>query len=243
MSVLYARAHIQLFVHFANIETTITAVPSLHLHRRHSGTIRISQVCHILQSSSIILTRVLPCQPIHALLKENPWTPVFLLNPDLPPTTGHHSPTVPHSSLQSLYSKRWKIQKMISTTCFAFCLQRMLYTAMRTPPPFFDNATDLLQTVDSIPFGDIPWYSFAVRYTGEVDDNSPAWKRATYVVHARNTLHVAEAMASSTDFNGSFDTVPFEEYVGKPGEQTRRLSNLMSGQWAYTKAVSSRFTA
>lgn len=105
-------------------------------------------------------------------------------------------------------------------------------------PPFFDNASDFLNTVDSSPYGDLPWYSFAVQYAGPVDENSPAWKQTKYVVHARNTLHAAEAMAASSDFDGKFDTVPYEEFIETAEGPSRRLCNLMSAQWAYEKAVS-----
>ncbi|KAI0349013.1 hypothetical protein OH77DRAFT_1499682 [Trametes cingulata] len=103
-------------------------------------------------------------------------------------------------------------------------------------PPFFDDAAELLEKIDRVPYGDIPWQSFAVCYTGPVDANSPAWKQQEYVIHTRNTLHVAEAMAGSADFRGKFDTVPYEEYVEASEGPTRRVCNLMSGQWAFTQA-------
>lgn len=88
--------------------------------------------------------------------------------------------------------------------------------------------------IDDIPYGPKVWSTYAVRYNGPVDANSASWKRETYFIHARNTLHVAEALAGSTDFKEKFDIMPFEEYTG-PG--CRRISHLMSGRWAYKQAV------
>ncbi|KAJ2989849.1 hypothetical protein NUW54_g8655 [Trametes sanguinea] len=49
----------------------------------------------------------------------------------------------------------------------------------------------------------------------------------------RNPLCVAENMAGSADFLGTWDYTPFEEFLG---EGCQRYSNLMSGRWAYKQA-------
>ncbi|KAI0349050.1 hypothetical protein OH77DRAFT_1499678 [Trametes cingulata] len=102
--------------------------------------------------------------------------------------------------------------------------------------PIFEDTRDLYGTIDAITYGDLPWTSFAIRYTGPVDADSPAWKRQTYVIHTRNPMAVSEAMAASADFNGNWDYVLFEEYVPGADGETRRVCNLMSGQWAHLKA-------
>ncbi|KAH9848078.1 hypothetical protein C2E23DRAFT_940922 [Lenzites betulinus] len=99
----------------------------------------------------------------------------------------------------------------------------------------FTDFDELLQTIDQIDYGPETWRTFAVRYDGVVDRNSPPWKREVFFIHARNSLHVAEALASSPDFKGRFDVAPFEEYTGPA---CRRVSNLMSGRWAYKQAIS-----
>ncbi|KAI0362819.1 hypothetical protein OH77DRAFT_1442803 [Trametes cingulata] len=104
-------------------------------------------------------------------------------------------------------------------------------------PPIFEDARDLYSKIDAIPYGDLAWASFAIRFAGPVDADSPAWKRATYVVHTRNLMAVSEAMAASADFDGKWDYVPYEEYVPGADGLTRRVCNLMSGQWAYLKAL------
>ncbi|KAL7279950.1 hypothetical protein ACG7TL_006361 [Trametes sanguinea] len=86
---------------------------------------------------------------------------------------------------------------------------------------------------DALPFGEAPWISFRIRYAGHVDANSPSWKRHTYIVHMRNPLRVAENMAGSADFLGTWDYTPFKEFLG---EGCQRYSNLMSGRWAYKQA-------
>ncbi|OJT10478.1 hypothetical protein TRAPUB_13008, partial [Trametes pubescens] len=97
----------------------------------------------------------------------------------------------------------------------------------------YSNYAELLETIDNIEYGPLAWRTFTVRYGGPVDANSPAWKRKVFYVHARNPLHVAEALASSPDFKDRFDVAPFEEYTA-PG--CRIVSNLMSGRWAYLQA-------
>ncbi|KAL7283046.1 hypothetical protein ACG7TL_002470 [Trametes sanguinea] len=99
--------------------------------------------------------------------------------------------------------------------------------------PIYSSYRHLEETIDAVPYGSINWRTFAVRYAGPVHAHSPAWKRTVYFIHARDTLSVAESLAASSDFNGKFDYVPFEEFTGP---DCRRVSNLMSGCWAFAKA-------
>ena len=64
----------------------------------------------------------------------------------------------------------------------------------------FRTSDALLDMIDNIPYGDLPWTCFHVRYTGPITPQTPAWKCQTYVVYTRNPLCVAEAMARSSDF-------------------------------------------
>ena len=105
-------------------------------------------------------------------------------------------------------------------------------------PPIFNDSKHYLASLDAIQYGGCNWLSVAFQYTGPTDANSPSWKRKPYVVHYRNALESLEMMVTSPDFNGAFDTHPYEEYICAPtGEKTRRFCNLMSGQWASQKAV------
>ena len=98
----------------------------------------------------------------------------------------------------------------------------------------FDSADDLLATIDTIPYGDAPWESFSVRYTGAVNEDSPSWKRAEFVVHCRNARTVAHNIIGMEELDGKFDITPYQEYLP---DGSVCYSNLMSGEHAYTQAV------
>ncbi|EPQ59878.1 hypothetical protein GLOTRDRAFT_103769 [Gloeophyllum trabeum ATCC 11539] len=98
----------------------------------------------------------------------------------------------------------------------------------------FKDAKDLYSTLDSIPYGDAPWSSFTVHYTGELPPDAPSWKRAEYTVYCRDARTIAHNILDNPGFDGKFDYIPFEEYTG-PGK--RQYSNLISGRWAHRKAT------
>ncbi|TBU40371.1 hypothetical protein BD309DRAFT_993112 [Dichomitus squalens] len=102
-------------------------------------------------------------------------------------------------------------------------------------PAIFENADELLETIDAIPFGDTVWRAYKVRYTGAMGPDSPSWMRKTYVIYLRNSLVVAEQLAASEDFDGKFDTRPVAEYNA---DGDRVYCNFMSGQWAHNEAIS-----
>ncbi len=101
--------------------------------------------------------------------------------------------------------------------------------------PIYKEHKALLDAIDAIKYGEANWKTFNVRYRGPLTPDSPAWQRETFTIHARDTLTVAEILASCPDFDGKFDYVPYEEYLS---HDCRRVSNLMSGQWAWKQAVS-----
>lgn len=103
----------------------------------------------------------------------------------------------------------------------------------------YDSAEHMRNTLDSIPYGDLPFSTFHLKYTGAITPETPEWKLKTYVVHTRNPLQVAKYMAGNPDFASSWDYVPFEEYT--ENRTTRHFCNLMSGTWANKKAV--RYTS
>ncbi|TCD71132.1 hypothetical protein EIP91_012080 [Steccherinum ochraceum] len=98
---------------------------------------------------------------------------------------------------------------------------------------FFDGPDDWLKTIDAIEYGETPWTSFTIRYTGPTTNDSPPWQRETYTVYTRDTLAVVRNMLSSADFAKAFDYTPFKEFTGP---HRRRWSNLMSGHWAWKQA-------
>jgi hypothetical protein len=101
--------------------------------------------------------------------------------------------------------------------------------------PVFANVEELHSAIDGSTYGGAAWRELEFKYDGHVDDNSPPWKKATYVSHTWNTLEVVKNMAASSEFRDKWDTVPIEEYT--EGHE-RRYSNFMSGRWAWQEAVS-----
>lgn len=98
----------------------------------------------------------------------------------------------------------------------------------------FNSHDDLFKAVDAIPFGETEWSAFVVRYNGPVTPDAPQWKRESFVVYARNTLHVLENMAASSDFKGSWHTRPYRQWNEA---DTRMYSDLLSADWAWKQAV------
>ncbi|KAI1785118.1 hypothetical protein LXA43DRAFT_900463 [Ganoderma leucocontextum] len=110
---------------------------------------------------------------------------------------------------------------------------KVLETDDPTATAMFENADDMLKMIEALPFGDLPWTTFHVKYTGPITPETPTWKLQTYIVYTRNPLHLAEQMARSADFRNSWDYAPYEEYTA---EHSRRFCNLMSGRWAFKQA-------
>lgn len=115
-----------------------------------------------------------------------------------------------------------------------YAAQRVVETGEAHAEAPFESADDMYATLDAIPYGEAAWTTFKLRYTGPITPHTPAWKLKTYTIYTRNTLRVAESIAACADFDRRWDYVPYEEYSG-PG--CRRYSNVMSGTWAFKKAV------
>jgi Plavaka transposase len=102
-----------------------------------------------------------------------------------------------------------------------------------TEPPYVD-AKDMYNQIDEISFGDSPWKSFEVEYSGHIEDNNPpAWKTATYEVWHRDPLRVMENQIGNPDFSKEMDYAA--KQVFKDGK--RQYTDLMSGNWAWDQAV------
>lgn len=98
----------------------------------------------------------------------------------------------------------------------------------------FQNHEEMLATIDSIGFGDIPWQSFSAKYSGTPPtENPPDWMLHEYTAFFRDPLSVVRSMISNPDFKSQFDYAPYREFEG--GQ--RRLMDLMSGNWAWNQAV------
>jgi len=109
--------------------------------------------------------------------------------------------------------------------------------ASTTPNGFapFQNHQEMLETIDAIDVGDIPWQSFSAKYSGIVPPgNPPDWMLYKYTVFFWDPLSVVWSMISNPDFKGQFDYALYREFDGGH----RRLADLMSGNWAWKQAVS-----
>jgi hypothetical protein len=104
-----------------------------------------------------------------------------------------------------------------------------------TPP--FANHSDLYNTIDSTPLGDIPWQSFSLTYDGELpDDAVPQWMILEYDVWFRDPHLVVKNMISNPDYKHHFDTAPVQVF---DHDGNRRYRDFMSGDWAWEEAVCS----
>ncbi len=136
-----------------------------------------------------------------------------------------------------VYEKSEQSQEDVAHLLNILAARDVLYGAENVPS-IFHNAEHFFETMDAIKQGQTKWKSVALRYAGAVDADSPSWMREKYVIHFRDTLEAVKNIAASTDFDGSFETAPYMETTTLPsGDTTRRISNLMSGQWANRKAV------
>ncbi|KAF9648905.1 hypothetical protein BDM02DRAFT_3235661, partial [Thelephora ganbajun] len=100
-----------------------------------------------------------------------------------------------------------------------------LWAAMLIPhgvPPPTHNHTDLLQQVDSIPLGNVPWECFCLSYNRPPPKTNcpPKWKFTKYEVWFCNPCEVIKDILSNTEFNGS----------------QCWYCNMMSGDWAWQQS-------
>ncbi|PIL37761.1 transcription factor [Ganoderma sinense ZZ0214-1] len=134
-----------------------------------------------------------------------------------------------HWHFEEVKTSRRKINQLLRI----LAAQKAAETGNPNASMFFKDADDIEEHIDAIPYGEIPWRAFEMRYTGPITPHTPAWKLQTYTVYTRDPLRVAESMASSADFHRTWDYSPFEEYIG---QNCRRFSHFMSGHWAFKKA-------
>jgi hypothetical protein len=106
--------------------------------------------------------------------------------------------------------------------------------AIHNDEPPFSKATDLYNTIDSTPLGDVKWESFGLQYNGiQPADNVPSWMQAEYDVWFRDSRILVHNIP---DFESEFDYAPFQEYIG---DSVHRFQDFMSANWAWQQAVSS----
>ena len=98
----------------------------------------------------------------------------------------------------------------------------------------FRNAQDILNVIDTIDLGHVPWETFTLEYPGELpDSNPPSWMTKEYRIWFRDPRMIIHTILANKDFDGEIDYSPHQTFVnGK-----RKYSNFMSGNWAWKQAV------
>lgn len=98
----------------------------------------------------------------------------------------------------------------------------------------FRNAQDILNTIDAIDLGHVPWETFSLEYPGEPSEtNPPSWMTKEYRVWFRDPRQVIHTILANHDFDGEIDYSPHQVFVGGK----RKYSDFMSGDWAWKQAV------
>jgi hypothetical protein len=100
----------------------------------------------------------------------------------------------------------------------------------------WDNAEQLYKTIDSIDTGEIGWKTLKFSYTGPKPLTPPLWMEQSYDLNVRDVLGLLEQQLASSEFEGQFEYVPFQEF---DSEDNRVYSHLMSAFWANREAVRS----
>jgi hypothetical protein len=109
--------------------------------------------------------------------------------------------------------------------------------AVHGDAPPFSSHTEMYNTIDSTPLGDVPWQTFSLQYNGDQpEDEVPSWMTAEYDVWFRDPRTLVHNLISNPDFKDEFDYAPLQEY---DTNGAHRFQNFMSGDWCWKQAVCS----
>jgi len=100
--------------------------------------------------------------------------------------------------------------------------------------PFTDHS-QLYNTIDSIPLGDVPWQSFNMTYCGEVpSENPPPWMQHQFDVWFRDPRLLILNQLANPDFKDNIDYSPKQVYnnFGRC-----EWSDFTTGDWSWKQAV------
>jgi hypothetical protein len=101
----------------------------------------------------------------------------------------------------------------------------------------FESSSDLLNYVDLIPYGKIPWQAREMTYPGvKPEVNAPPWMSETYPWYFKDPHDVLLHQLSNPEFAGHFDTAAYQEF--KPNG-SRRYKHFMSARFAWDQSVCS----
>jgi len=105
--------------------------------------------------------------------------------------------------------------------------------------PPFESHKDLYNTIDAIPIGSVPWQSHTFTYEGQKPPtNAPKWMTSEYQIFYRDPRKLFMDMLANPEFAKDIDYAPLRQYNDNG---TRQYENFMSGDWAWTQAVSLSF--
>ncbi|KAI5997773.1 hypothetical protein F5J12DRAFT_725092, partial [Pisolithus orientalis] len=97
-------------------------------------------------------------------------------------------------------------------------------------PPFVLH-DELYKSIDAIPYGDCPWQSFSVKYSGPLPKDPLSWMLADYDVWYQDPPSLLEQQFGNPEFADSID------YTAKVNENGQcEVCDLMSGQWAWDQS-------
>ena len=102
----------------------------------------------------------------------------------------------------------------------------------------FSKATQMYDTIDETPLGDVPWQSFTLQFNGTRPAvEVPSWMDTDYDVWFRDPRVLIHNLLSNPDFKDEIDLAPFQEHSS---DGAHRFQNFMSGLWAWKQAVGLR---
>jgi hypothetical protein len=102
----------------------------------------------------------------------------------------------------------------------------------------FQNTEEVLNVIDEINLGHVPWEMFSLEYPGELpDSNPPSWMTKEYRIWFRDPRMLIHTILGNKDFDGEIDYSPHQIFVN--GKRT--YSNFMSGDWAWKQAVGGHY--
>ncbi|KAI9462220.1 hypothetical protein HD554DRAFT_2041202 [Boletus coccyginus] len=113
-----------------------------------------------------------------------------------------------------------KVQMSAGKTDILMDILASLYEGQDPP---FRSHDDLYTSIDAIPYGECPWQSFSVKYSGPLPMDPPSWMLANYDVWYHDPLSLLEQQFRNLEFAGVID------YAAK-------VCDLMSGQWAWDQS-------
>ncbi|KAF8812719.1 hypothetical protein BYT27DRAFT_7086406, partial [Phlegmacium glaucopus] len=109
-----------------------------------------------------------------------------------------------------------------------------LWSSWQNEPPF-STGKHMLNQINSILLGDIPWEAFKISYSGEIPaTGKKSWMKKDYEVWYHNPLDVMESQLGNPDFANEMDYAPKEVFRWR--NKTQQYTDLMSGQWAWQQA-------